>query len=281
MLLLSELLPALRRHWSCYLAEAAGLAFFMTCSGLLTLALEHPASPLHQWLVAQGVGPMERRVPLGLGMGLVIVALIHNPWGKRSGAHINPAVTLAFWQLGKIRRADALWYGLAQAAGGIGMALLLKRLLGSWYAHPSFHYGTTRPGPGGPWLAFGAEFIISFVVMGVLLVALHSARLQKLAGWLVGALLVSYIIWESPYSGMSLNPFRSLASDVAAGEFDYLWVYLLAPSAAMWLATVLFQRFYLARHAQPTKAIPTPPTAPDLAGLNRTEPPVYPDLSAA
>ena len=252
MNLFAELHYALRRHWPYYLTEAAGLAVFVTCSGLLTLALEHPDSPLHQWLMAQGAGPTLRRVPLGVGMGLVIVILTYNPWGKRSGAHINPAITLAFWQLGRIRRADALWYGLAQLAGGVSTTVLLKALLMPYYAHPSFHFGTTRPGPDGAGIAFIVEFVISFGLMLVLLLALRSARFKKAAGWLVGALLVVYVIWESPYSGMSLNPFRSLASAVAAGELDHIWVYLLAPPAAMWLAARLFQLFFW--HPRPGSA---------------------------
>ena len=260
MPLLPEMSSALRRHWQHYLAEAAGLAFFVTCGSLFTLTLEHPASPVHQFLVAQGVSETLRRIPLGFGMGLVLVVLAYNPWGKRSGAHINPAVTLAFWQLGKINRADALWYGLAQAAGGIGAMLLLRMPLAPYYAHPRIHFITTQPGPGEAGLAFAAEFGISFGLMAVLLLALHSERLHKAVGWLLGALLMGYIIWVTPYSGMSINPFRSLAAAVAARDFSGLWVCLLAPTAAMWLVAVLFLRYYRGAHRAstdwPRRALP-------------------------
>lgn len=104
----------------------------MICASLLTVVLEHPASPVHQALVAQGAGPVLRRVPMGVGMGLVLVVLAYIPWSKRSGAHINPAVALAFWHLGRIRRADALWYGLAHTTGSLATVLLLKVPLGTW-----------------------------------------------------------------------------------------------------------------------------------------------------
>jgi aquaporin Z len=240
-----ELLAALRCHWRHYLAEAAGLAFFITCGSLFTVALEHPATPLHQALLGQEV---LRRGVLGVGMGLVIVAIVYHPWGKQSGAHINPAVTLAFWQLNKIRRADALWYVLAQVLGGLGSAGFWALVLGDYYAHPRVHHVTTQPGPGGPAVAFAAEFLISFMLMGVLLLALHSARWKPAAGWLVGGLIMVYILLETPYSGMSLNPARSLTSAVVAQDFRGLWVYWVAPPAAMWLATVLFLRFH---HGQP------------------------------
>lgn len=258
MSLRSELATARRAHWPCYLAEAGGLAFFMICASLLRVALKHPASPVHQALVAQGVGPAPRRVPMGVGVGLVVVFLTYLPWTKQSGAHINPAITLAFWHLGRIRRADALWYGLAQAAGSLAAVLLLKALLGAWYAHPSIHFITTRPGAGGAGVAFVAEFLISFALMLVVLPVLRAEHLEKAVGWITGGLTMLYIVVEMSYSGMSLNPARSLASAVAAGEFASLWVYFLAPAAAMWLAAVLFNFF----HSNPTAYQPPPDTYP-------------------
>ncbi len=236
-----ELRIAFRSHWRHYVAEAAGLAFFMACASLLTVALEHPASPLHQALAGADV---LRRGLLGICMGLVVVAIVYSPWGKQSGAHINPAVTLAFWQLGKIRRADALWYGLAQVLGGLGSAWLWAQVLGPYYAHPAVHYLTTKPGPAGSGGAFVAEFLISFVMMGTMLLALHHPRLKKATGWLIAGLIGLFILVETPYSGMSLNPARSLASAVVANDYQGLWLYFVAPTGATWLATVLFLRYH-------------------------------------
>ena len=230
------LLAALRSHWRHYVAEAAGLAFFIACASVFTVLLEHPASSVHQALAGHEVG---RRAVLGVSMGFVIVAIVYSPWGKQSGAHINPAVTLAFWYRGKLRGADALWYGVAQVLGGLAGAGLCKQVLGRYYAHTSVHHITTRPGPDGAGVAFGAELLISFVSMAVLLGALHHARLEKVAGWLIGGLIALYILVETPYSGMSLNPARSLASAVAAQDFRALWVYLVAPPLGMGLAAVL------------------------------------------
>ncbi|MBF9239239.1 aquaporin [Hymenobacter sp. BT683] len=270
MSLAAELLAAFRCHWRHYVAEAAGLAFFITCGSLLTVALEHPASPLHQALLGEEV---LRRGLLGIGMGLAIVTIVYSPWGKQSGAHINPAVTLAFWQLGKIRPADALWYCLVQVLGGLGSAWLWAQVLGPHYAHPTVHYLTTKPGPTGTAVAFLAEFLISFILMGAMLLALHHPRLKKAAGWLVGALIWLYILVETPYSGMSLNPARSLASAVVANDFQGVWVYIAGPLGAMWLATVLFLRYH---HGQALacaivagcEAMPNSPHA--------EEPPLYP-----
>ena len=242
------LLAAFRRHWPHYLAEAAGIAFFVCCSGLLTMLMEHPASPVHRALPDSA---LLRRGLVGLGVCLGLVLIIYSPWGKRSGAHINPAVTLAFWQLGKIKPADALWYVLAQLAGAVGAAQLLKHVFGKLYAHPAVNYTVTEPASTtmqAALVAFGAEFIISLLIMMVTLRALHSARLKEWTGWLLGTLLALYVTFESPLSGMSLNPARTLGTAVAAGSYQGLWVYGLAPPLAMWLATVAVRRFH---HGQP------------------------------
>ncbi|AYA36449.1 aquaporin family protein [Hymenobacter oligotrophus] len=255
------------QHWPYYLTEAAGLALFVIGTGLLSIALEHPDSGLHQALAARGIGQELRRVPLGVGMGLLVAAITYTPWGQRSGAHLNPAITLAFWQLGKISGTDALWYALAQAVGGFASVWLLKLTLFAYYSHPRIDFGTTQPGPDGPLVAFVAEFVIALVFMLALLAALHSAQLHKAAGWIGAGLLAAYVIWETPLSGMSLNPLRSLASAVAARDYTGLWLYLVASPAAMWLAAMLFQRL---RQASPRRR----------SGAAATEPPHYPDVAA-
>src|SRR6059036_2581877 len=87
----------LREHWPEYLMEAAGLGLFMISACVFTVLLEHPASP-----VRQGIGsPLLRRVLIGLAMGLTAMSITYSPWGKQSGAHLNPSVTLTFFRLGK------------------------------------------------------------------------------------------------------------------------------------------------------------------------------------
>lgn len=274
MTLLSEMRPAWRQHWPHYAAEAAGIGFFMLCGTLLTILFEHPASPAYQALADQ---ELLRRAGIGLGMGLVIVVLVYNPWGKKSGAHINPAVTIAFWQMGKIRRADALWYMLAQLAGALLMGQLLKLALGAAFAHPAINYLVTEPKKHGQLVAFGAELVISFILMLVMLLALHHERLKKSTGWLIGGLLLLYITFESPLSSMSLNPARTLGSAVAAQSYVGLWLYWVAPIGAMLLATVFFNKVYKGQHIA-CAILAGCEAAPDSphASTHATEPPVYP-----
>ena len=270
-----RLVAFLRLNWPHFVAEALGLGFFVGCAGPLAMLVEHPASAVHRALPDSEV---LRRAVVGVGLGLVLVLIVYSPWGKRSGAHINPAVTLAFWQLGKIRSADAMWYVLAQVAGALGAAQLLKGLFGDLYAHPAVKYTVAQPAaPTLPseLVAFAAEFVMSLLMMLVALAALHSARLKEWTGWLLGALLAGYVVVEAPLSGMSLNPARTLGTAVAAGSYRGLWVYGLAPPLAMWLATVAFLRFH---HGQPLECAilagcapaPASPHAPE------EEPPQFP-----
>src|SRR4051794_10239121 len=97
---------ALHRHWPEYLMEAAGLGLFMVSAGLFGTLLGHPESPA----VRAITDPLPRRVLMGLAMGLTAVGIIYSPWGKQSGAHLNPATTLMFWRLGKVAGWDAVFY---------------------------------------------------------------------------------------------------------------------------------------------------------------------------
>ena len=118
-------LDALRCHWPEYLMEAAGLGLFMVAAGLFATLLWYPGSPVAQ-AAPDGI---LRRALMGLAMGLTAIAIIYSPWGQQSGAHINPAVTLTFWRLGKVATWDAVFCVLAQFAGGaLGVLAVLAVL---------------------------------------------------------------------------------------------------------------------------------------------------------
>ena len=235
---LLRMLTALRSHWPEYLIEAAGLGVFMLIACVFGTLLGHPSSPV----VRAAPDPLARRALMGLVMGLTAVGLIYSPWGRRSGAHFNPATTLTFWRLGRVALPDAALYALAQAAGGIAGVGLAAAVLGPPLSAPDVRYVATLPGPAGPLGAFAAETIIAFVMMMVVLRASNSARLARLTGIFVGALVALYITVEAPLSGMSMNPARSLASALPAGAWPTLWIYLAAPPLGMLLAAEVYVR---------------------------------------
>lgn len=252
------MIGALARHWPEYLMEAGGLAFFVISASVVTTLLEYPGSPVHQ-AIGSTFG---RRVVLGLGMGAVIAAIVYSPWGKRSGAHINPAVTWAFYRLGKIGGWDAAFYTVAQFGGSIVAVQLMRLVIGTPYAHPAVDHVVTKPGPGGPLPAFLAEFVISFVLMLVVLAAVNSERYEKLTGVFTSALIIVYLAFETPLSGMSLNPARTFGSAFAAWHWAALWLYFVAPMAAMLLAAELYLRLGGDATIRRGPTYPVEPTTP-------------------
>ena len=224
-------------HWPEYLAEAGLLGLFMVVACALGVALDHPASAAVRALPQ----PFARRALFGVAMGATAVAIVYSPPGKRSGGHINPAVTLAFLALRKVKPRDAALYVAAQVAGATGGVLVAWAILGARLAHPAVHFVTTRPGTGGVIAAFAAEAAISFVLMTVIL-AVSASRHPAWTGVSAGVLVAVYIALEAPISGMSMNPARSLASALPAGELRSLWIYLVAPPLGMLAAAAPMRR---------------------------------------
>src|SRR5271166_4230709 len=234
----SQAITAIRTHWPEYFIEAAALGTFMISACVFDVLLEHPISPIHQALEDS---TFLRRVLMGFAMGLTAVGIISSPWGQRSGAHMNPAVTLTFLTLRKIAPWDALFYILFQFFGAVSGVLLASALIGPPLQHSAINYVATTPGPGGPRVAFVAEFAISLLLMSTILVASNSARLHRATPLLAGALVATFITFEAPLSGMSMNPARTFASASSAGEWTAIWIYFLAPTAAMLLASVMYR----------------------------------------
>ena len=227
-----------RRHWPEYLAEAFGLGLFMVSACGFAVLLFAPGSPV----VAALPSMPARGALMGLAMGGTLVLNVYSPWGRRSGAHLNPAVTLTFHRLGKVAGEDVVGYVAAQFAGGLlGMALAV-RLFRPAVADPAVNYVATLPGPRGTGVAFLAELGISFVMMLMVLLASGRARLARFTGLLAGLLVALYITVEAPLSGMSMNPARTLGSAFFAGTWTGLWIYFSAPLLGMLAAAELARR---------------------------------------
>ena len=227
---------ALRSHWPEYLIEGWALGTFMLSACVFATLFDYPNSSVHRLLPDADL----RRVLTGVAMGLTAVAIIYSPLGKRSGAHMNPAVTLTFLRLGKVARWDALFYILAQFVGGTLGVLTAWALLGNALAAPPVEFATTHPGTRGELAALVAEFGISMGMMLMILAVSNHARLARYTGLFAGALVATYISLEGPLSGMSMNPARSFASAAPAGGSMSLWIYFLAPVAGMWCASLLY-----------------------------------------
>ncbi len=230
------MLEAIKNHWPEYLIEAWGLGTFMVSACAFGVLLFNPNSPL------VSLNPMIRTVFMGVAMGTTAIGIICSPWGKRSGAHINPSVTIVFWRLGKVKGWDALFYILAQFLGAGAGVLLAWLVLGELLADSTVNFVVTVPGNDGVGVAFFAEVIISFFMMMMVLVCSNAVKLSRLTPFFAGMLVAIYISLESPISGMSMNPARSFGSAIVANHWNSIWIYFVAPPLAMLLAAEVYVR---------------------------------------
>jgi aquaporin Z len=228
------MLEALKQHWPEYLIEAWCLGTFMLSACGFGVLLFHPDSPVAG--LAHGV----RNVLMGMAMGTTATAIICSPWGRRSGAHYNPAVTLVFLRLGKIRPADAFFYIVFQFIGGAFGVLLAWIVFGRRLEHAAVSFVVTMPGDAGIAAAAGAEFVIAFILMSTVLIVSNSARMSRFTPFFAGTLVALFIAVESPVSGMSMNPARTFGSAVVAGSWNAWWIYFIVPPIAMLIAAEVF-----------------------------------------
>ena len=211
----------------------------MISAATFAAILYHPSSPVFIAIH----GELLRRGLMGLAMGLTAVSIIYSRWGQRSGAHMNPAVTLTFYRLGKVARLDAIGYVAAQFSGAVVGMAIATLVLGGIVSHPSVNYVATLPSAGDA-IAFIAEGAISFVLMLTVLTVSNRPKLARFTGICAGLLVWTYITFEAPLSGMSMNPARTLGSALAARDFPGLWIYFTAPPLGMLTAAELFTRRY-------------------------------------
>lgn len=223
-------------NWTEYAIEFALLGAFMLSAALFATLLFHPGSAVMAAIPDATV----RRALMGLAMGLTAGAIFYSPLGKRSGAHINPAITLTFFALGRIAKPDAVAYAAAQFAGGFAGIAVAWLFLGSRLADPAVNYVTTVPGPYGAVVAFVAETTIILVLVLVVLETAARPRLSRFTGLCAATMVGLYILIESPLSGMSMNPARTLGSALAARDFSALWVYFTAPPLGALAAAQLY-----------------------------------------
>jgi aquaporin NIP len=181
-------------------------------------------------------------VGISLVFGLIVMAMIY-ALGDISGAHLNPAVTLAFWTARRFAGRSVVPYILCQCLG----ALLASFVL--FWLFPVGEFGSTAPNwgmtlpRGSAMQSWVLELLLTLLLMFVILcVSTGSKEKGVMAGVAIGAVIALEALFAGPICGASMNPARSLAPAVVAQHWEHLWIYLTAPVAGAILA-VLFSRF--------------------------------------
>jgi aquaporin Z len=235
---LADAIDSLRSHWPEYLMEGAEVALhlFLTCifAGLLL----YPASPVRRFVDSTA----GLRALMGLAVGATVVAIVMSPRGKQSGGHFNPALTLAFYRLGKMGLPDALFYVVAQFSGAIGGVCVARYLLPDTVGRHALRYAVTAPGVRGSAVAFVGELTISFILMLTILVSSNRESLSRYTPYLVGLLYAIFITLEAPLSGMSMNPARTFGPALHLSYWYAIWLYFTAPTLGMLVAAEVFLR---------------------------------------
>lgn len=192
-----------------YLAEILGTFAIVFCgTGAIIINQETAGAITH--------------VGVAITFGLIVMCMIY-ALGNISGAHFNPAVTLAFALFNKFKWKQVLPYVMSQTLGAFAASTLLRLLFPA-----NKLLGATLP--SGVWSqTFILEFILTFLLMLVILHVANGSKEQGMfAGLAIGATVLLEAMFAGPICGASMNPVRSLAPAVVSGHTQYLWVYLTA-----------------------------------------------------
>ena len=171
-------------------------------------------------------------VGIGITWGLIVMAMIY-AFGEISGAHFNPAVSIAFAYAKKFSWKEVPKYIFFQVAGAFAASLVLM-----WLFPKSELLGATIP-TVDVWRAFVLELILTFFLMVVIInVSTGSKEIGMMAGIAIGSVVLLEALFAGPITNASMNPARSLAPNIVSGNIEGLWLYILAPIIGALLAVV-------------------------------------------
>jgi len=223
----SQLFP-----WRLFVSELIGTALLVLVGLSLVIVMFGSGSPIAQILSSEAL----RRLITGFLFGTTGALIALSPVGKVSGAHINPVVTLAFRLMGKLDGLTTLGYIVAQLIGAVigSLPLLMWGAMGK-----SVDFGATLPGPDFTLTTvFLGEVITTFIMVSLLAVFLGFRTIRPFTPAIFPPLYAIMVWAESPISGTSTNPARSLGPAVISGQWQDWWMYWIGPMAGMLLAVL-------------------------------------------
>lgn len=174
-------------------------------------------------VINQESGGAVSHVGIAITFGFIVMAMIYT-LGDISGAHMNPAVTIAFCIAGRFPFKEVLPYTISQLTGAILASLLLR------YLFPSNDtLGATLPA-GTASQSFILEVVLTFFLMLVIInVATGSKEQGMFAGLAIGSTVLLEAMFAGPICGASMNPARSISPAIISGHLEHLWIYIAAP----------------------------------------------------
>ncbi|MFK7969154.1 MAG: MIP/aquaporin family protein [Bacteroidia bacterium] len=168
---------------------------------------------------------------VAITFGLIVMAMIY-AFGSTSGAHINPAVSIAFSLTGIFKLSEVVPYIVAQLMGAILASALLA------YLFPT-HEGLGATLPAGSWQqSFILELLLTYFLMLVIVSVSQNTPIAVFTGLAVGGTVLLEAMFAGPITGASMNPARSIGPALVSGNMDVLWLYILAPIIGAVLASL-------------------------------------------
>lgn len=227
-------MSTIKSDWKLFVAEAIGTGLLLFFGLSIVIFNWGEGSVVAELIPSEPV----RRILTGFLFGTVGCLITISPVGKYSGAHINPAVTLAFWLRGRIRTVTMIGYVISQLIGGvIGCIPLL-----AWGKQgESVEYAITLPGDAAIRSAFIGEVIATACLIIYLYIFIGRKRLRNYTPYGI-PFLYAILVWlEAPLSGCSTNPARSFAPALIAENFNDHWLYWIAPIIGMIIVSLFFR----------------------------------------
>ena len=221
-----------RFPWRIFRSELIGTAVLVLVGLSLVILMFGTGTPMAVLIPSEG----PRRLITGFLFGTTGALIALSPVGKVSGAHINPVVTLAFRLMGKLDALTTVAYIVAQLIGAVigSLPLLWWGAMGE-----SVAFGATLPGAGFSLpMVFLGEVVTTFAMLTLLAIFLGFRKIRSFTPALFPPLYAIMVWAESPVSGTSTNPARSLGPAVISGQWQDWWIYWIGPMGGMLLAVI-------------------------------------------
>ena len=218
--------------WRLFFSELIGTALLVLVGLSLVIVMFGAGSPIVRALPHEEL----RRLITGFLFGTTGALIAISPVGKESGAHINPVVTLGFRLMGKLDSLTTIGYIVAQSIGAVvgSLPLLLWGAMGK-----SMDFGATLPGSGYTLsTVLLGEVITTFTMVALLCVFLGFRTIRPFTPAIFPPLYAIMVWAESPISGTSTNPARSLGPAIVSGQWDGWWIYWVGPLIGAFAATL-------------------------------------------